>query len=252
MRSLLSSPRRRRRLLVGGIAALLVAGVTFSMIHWSNTSPYKETFSGGPVQRPVVPVKAPFKQAKQEGVLEVAAAFVNTAVKRSHVERSFDLASPALRTGYTRKTWATQDIPVQPYPVDLAKWQVKSSFVNEVWLQVAVFPDKAHAEVPAAVFDIVLRPFGRGESRRWLVDSWAPAGYQGVPSGPLTKLRNGGSPLSPVAAQPEIEYRNGISPLWLFVPVSAFALGFVVLGFIWARGWWRGRRALAHYKSTYR
>src|SRR6266550_9622687 len=89
VRGLLSSPRRRRRLLTGGIALLVVGGVTFSMIHWSNTSHYHMApiRYNEKAQVVVAPVKAPFGVAKRQGVLKVAAAFVNTAVRRKHVER---------------------------------------------------------------------------------------------------------------------------------------------------------------------
>ena len=40
--------------------------------------------------------------------------------------------TPALRVGYTRRAWATQDIPVVPYPLDFAKYQLKGSFTDSV------------------------------------------------------------------------------------------------------------------------
>lgn len=251
MRGFLSSPRRRRRLAWGGGAALVASAITFSMIHWSNTSTYKEPpiRYNEPADIVAVPVAADFRAAKKEGVLEVAAAFVDTAVKREHVERSFDLASPNLKAGYTRRTWATQDIPVQPYPMELAKYKVKGSFTDSVWLQVALFPDRAHKAVPAAVFDIVLRPYGHGRTRHWLVDSWAPAGYQGVPSGPLGGVRdkNGNPVAAPVTYESPLKSR-----WWLLVPMSGFLAAMLVVVAIAARGWWRNSRALKRYKSTYR
>ncbi len=182
VRGFFSSPRRRRRTFVAGVALVLVSGITFSMIHWSNTSHYRMApiRYNEKAQVYTPPVKRDYRKAKQEGVLLVAAKFVNTAVKREHVADSFDLTTATLHTGYTRKAWATQDIPVVPYPVDFAKYQVKGSFTDSVWYQVAVFPDRAHATVPAAVYDLVLKPSGNGASRHWLVDSWAPAGYQGI------------------------------------------------------------------------
>ena len=248
MRDLLASPRRRRRLLTGAIGLIVVGGVTFSMIHWSNTS----HFHMAPIrynekaQVAEVPVKTDFRRAKKEGVLHVAAQFVNTAVRRKHVERSYDLATPTLKTGYTRRTWATQDIPVVPYPLDFAKYQLKGSFTDEVWIQVALFPDKAHKNVPSAVYDIVLKPFGHGNSRHWLVDSWAPAGYLNVPAGPLTG--NGGRPL---ASTQRGEWKGKVGTGWLLLPISAFLLGLVLVTTLALRGWWRDSRAVKRYKSTY-
>jgi len=216
------------------------------MIHWSNTSHYRmlPTRPGKP-QVVAPPVKAPFGVAKKQGVLQVAAGFVNTAVRRRQVAKSYDLATPALKAGYTRRAWATQDIPVVPYPLDFAKYEVKGSFADSVWLQVALFPDKAHRTIPAAVYDLILKPFGRGRSRHWLVDSWAPAGYEGMPSGPLTG--NGGHQL----ANAQVEYKSAIGKGWLLLPISAFLIGILLVASLAVRGWWRNARALKRYKSGY-
>ena len=109
-----------------------------------------------------------------------------------------------------------------------------------MWLQVAVYPDSKHKSVPATVFDLTLKPFREGKTRHWLVDSWAPAGYQGIPSPPASA--SGGR----VAT---IEYKSGLSQKWLFLPLSAFALGLIVLAGVGVRGWWRGHRALKRYRS---
>jgi hypothetical protein len=217
------------------------------MIHWSNTAhPFNPPIRyNQKADVTLVPVRADFRQAQKEGVLAVAAAFVNSAVRRKHVERSYALATPKFRAGFTPHAWATQDIPVVPYPLELAKYQLKGSFTDQVWLQVAVFPDKQHRSIPAAVFDLVLRPFKHGTTRYWLVDSWAPAGYQEMPSGPLAG--NGGRPL----AGPAVEYKGRLGQGWLLLPISAFLLGIVILTSLGIRGWWRSSRALKRYKSSY-
>jgi hypothetical protein len=252
VRRVLSSPRRRRRLVWGGACALVVGGVAFSMIHWSNTAPTYDTpvRTNEPAQILADPIATPFKRARSEGVMAVAAQFVDTAVKRRHVERSYELVTPLLRTGYTKRAWATQDIPVQPFPLESARYQLKGSFTDHVWLQVALYPDKAHKEtVPSAVFDVVLKPFGRGDDRHWLVDSWAPAGYLQIPSGPLGGARDATGHVIPPA---EIEWKGKLSQKWLFLPVSALGVGLIMIAAIGFGSWWRGRRALQRYKSTYR
>jgi hypothetical protein len=241
MRSVFSSPRRRRRLTWTGVLLVVAGGITFSMVHWSNTSHYRELkpHAGTPmVYTP--PTRVSFAVAKHEGALKVAAAFVNTAVKREHVDRSFDLATPALRTGYTRRSWAHGDIPVQPYPVDVAKYQLKGSFSDEVWLQVGVFPDKQHKDLVPTSFDLVLKPVGTGKARHWLVDSWAHTGYLSIPTAPE------GAKDTRV-----VEYKSAASPWLVLLPVSAFGLGLLLLAAIAARGWWRHSRALKRYKSSY-
>jgi hypothetical protein len=243
VRGFLSSPRRRRRTLTITAASLLVGGVAFSMVHWSNTSHihYAETRPGKPT---VVknPVPADFRVARKEGALQVAAKFVNTAVRRHHVEASYDLATPTLKQGYTRHGWATQDIPVQPYPLESARYKVMGSFTDQVWVQVALYPDRKHKTVPAAVFDLTLKPFTNGDAHRWLVDSWTPAGYTGVPTGIL------GSDRGPLATS-NIEYKSSLSRAWLLVPISGFILGIGLLIALGARGWWRGNRAVKNYRS---
>jgi hypothetical protein len=251
VRGFLSSPRRRRRLGWGGACALLVGGVTFGLIHWSNTATYEETpiRYDEPAMALPVPQRIRFTADRRKTVLQVASQFVATAVKREHVERSYDLVSPTLRTGFTRHAWATQDIPVQPFPLDSARYRFKGSYTDHVWLQVALFPDKAHkVTVPAAVFDIVLIPSVKAGKQRWLVDSWAPAGYQGIPSGPLGGPRDEkGRPIPPGV----IEYEGELSQKWLIIPLSAFGLGLIAVGLFALNSWWRGRRALKRYKAKY-
>jgi hypothetical protein len=241
VRSVLSSPRRRRRITWTGVLLALGGAVTYSMIHWSNTSHYHmlKPHAGTP-QVVLPPTRVSFKSAKHEGVLQVAAAFVNTAVKRKDLDKAFDLASPSLKSGFTRKSWAHGDIPVQPYPVDVAKYDLKGSFSDEVWLQVAVFPDKAHRSFTPTTFDLVLKPFGQGKARHWLVDSWAHTGYLSIPSGPE------GTKDTTV-----IEYKSAASPWLVLLPLSAFGLGLVLLAAVGARGWWRHSRAMKRYKSSY-
>ncbi len=214
------------------------------MVHWSNTSHirYPETRPGKPT---VVknPVHADSRVARKEGALRVAAEFVNTAVRRRHLEVAYDLASPTLRQGYTRHAWATEDIPVQPYPLDSARYKVVGSFTDQLWVQVALYPDSKHKSVPAAVFDLTLKPFPNGGTHRWLVDSWTPAGYTGMPTGIL------GSDRGPLAAAANVEYKSSLSRAWLLIPISGFIIGIGLLIALAVRGWWRGNRAVKNYRS---
>ena len=165
---------------------LVVAGVIFSMMHWSNTSNVHlpKTRPGKPTIV-AAPVPADYRVAKREGVLRVAAEFVNTAVRESTSRCRTTLprrrCAAASHGGRGRRS----DIPVQPYPLESARYKLKGSFTDSVWIQVALYPDRKHKSVPAAVFDLTLKPFRDGGARHWLVDSWAPAGYTGIPSGPL-------------------------------------------------------------------
>jgi hypothetical protein len=236
----LSSPRRRRRLIVWGAAALVVGAVAFSMIRWSNTGTHYDIAADTTEPAPQPTVKpAPFTPVVRRAVLDTASRFLRTAVVREHVEDSWELTAPSLKAGYTRKTWATQDIPVAPYPVDVARWDIDYSLEGVVGLKVALFPRRGE-EIPAAVFDMQLRAFGKGKDRRWLVDSWTPTSYTGVPQGPLL----GGS------NQPPPEYKSRLGVWWLFLPLGIILLALTVPAFVVGRGWWRDRRAARRYEAS--
>ena len=243
VRALLGSPRRRRRLVKGGGALLALAALIFAMAHWSNTAkPEPEVFSNEPSQVVLPPVRAPFSKAKREGVLRTAAQFLRTAVVRENVAASWDLTAPTLKQGYTRKTWATQDIPVQPYPVDAARWKLDYSWQDTVGLKAALFPKQGH-DVPAAVFDMELTAYGKGKQRHWLVDSWTPTSYTGIPSGPLGSSRR---PAVQYIDKPRLETR------WLFAPFIVFGLALLIPIGLGVRGWLRGRRAIRRYEAGLR
>lgn len=240
--ALLSSPRRRRRLIKGGSVGAFVAGIAFAMIYWSNTGTTYELAPTGNEPADIVappPPPAPFAAARNEGVLETASRFLQTAVVREHVEESWELTAPSLKAGYTRETWATQDIPVQPYPFDSARWDIDYSWQGVVGLKVALFPKKG-TDVPAAIFDMQLRAFGRGDKRRWLVDSWTPTSYTQVPNGPLLGRRN----------EPPPVYKSPLGATWLFVPLGILSLIVIVPLAVLVRGWLRDRRAVRRYETS--
>ena len=225
------------------MGALAVGAVTFSMIHWSNTgTDYDIAASRSePAPLPPPPKRTPFTADVRRDVLRTAARFLETAVVREHVEDSWELTAPSLKAGYTRETWATQDIPVAPYPVDAARWDVDYSWEGVVGLKVALYP-KQGEEIPAAVFDMQLRAFGKGDDRRWLVDSWTPTSYTGVPNGPLLGRSN----------QPQVVYKSPLSSRWLLIPLGVLSLGILVPSLVLGRNWWRERRAVRRYEANLR
>jgi hypothetical protein len=213
------------------------------MVHWSNTGTTYDIAAprSEPPSPPPAPNPEPFTGTVRRDVLDTAARFVRTAVVREQVEDSWDLTAPSLKAGYTRKTWATRDIPVTPYPVDVARWGVDYSWDGVVGLKVALFPKKG-ADVPAAVFDMQLRAVGKGEKRRWLVDSWTPTSYTQVPRGPLL----GGS------NRPPVEYKAPLASSWLFLPLGVIALALALPLLFLGRNWLRDRRAVRRYEAGLR
>jgi len=233
VRRLLASRRRRRRLTWAAGIAIVAAGVVVIGIEFSNTGQRGLTKAtpGGPPTTSPPPKTVPFRRSARQ-VQPVVAKFVRTAVLRRHVEQSYDLVAPALREGLTRTQWASGAIPVVPYPAsDLAfsRWKLQYSYANRVGLLVAMFP-KPKAKTPYEAFAIELTAVGPPAHRRWLVDSWAPAGMGIGRPGPPSPVSNLPPP-------------SQLSRVWILGPIG-FVVGLIVLlpASLVVRGYLRNRR----------
>jgi hypothetical protein len=240
----LSSPRFRRRalkvgvLLAGGVAAALV-----SIFFW-NTATVVETPLHGRADIYVPPIPVKMAPAERQAVIATAALFVETAVRREHAERAYELVGPNLRGTTTRDEWRTGDIPVVPYPVDDARWKFDYSYANEIGLQVAVFPQRG-AVVRPAVFNLSLRSNGSGAKRRWLVDSWSPRGG----GGGARPSRSEGSPFHLDLAPPP-SASTSLGAVWLLVPAALVGLALLVPAALFVLERVRSRRAQRAYEAS--
>ena len=233
---MLASARRRRRLAwaAGGV---LAAGLVAGLIVAFPKPNHRERFSNEPDQVYRAPKHHSFGAGRQDAVLSVAANFVRTAVARHGVAESWKLVAPSLRQGYTRSSWAHGDIPVVPYPVRLAKWRLSYSLVNEVGLQVALFP-RRHVRLRPTVFDLTLVRRHRG----WLVSAFSPS--------PSAMPLSGGQELTSIGLPrlaPVDRGRGAASAAWLLAPLVV--VGLLVLGLAALGGsrWYRARRAYRAY-----
>lgn len=112
----------------------------------------------------------------------VAGEFIKTAVARKNLAASYDLVSPELRQGMTRKQWATGEIPVVYYPsgdILLATFKVDRSYKNEVVWQVFMVP-KTGSDTQPAVFYIGLKR--AGDKAPWRVFYWVPRYQPAIPT----------------------------------------------------------------------
>jgi hypothetical protein len=219
----LSSPRfRRRAIKVCLLLAVVVAAALVSTFFW-NTAAVVETPLHGRADVYVPPIPVRMAPAERRAVIATAALFFETAVRREHAERAYELVGPNLRGATTRGEWRDGDIPVVPYPVDDARWKFDYSYANEIGLQVAVFPQPG-ATVRPAVFNLSLRSVGAGAKRRWLVDSWSPRGGGGGGSHPS---RSDGSPFR-VDFAPPVSASTSLGAIWLLVPGALIALALLV------------------------
>jgi hypothetical protein len=157
---------------------LVIAGaVVATMVMWPNTADKTYTrpteVSAGPTGPPPLPAYVPLRGKRKEAALATARTFIRTAVAREDVGRSWAITHPTFRQGYTERQWATGDIPVVPYPVDVARWRLGSTTVEGVAFEVLLLP-VAGAGVQPQVFDIQLAELDSGKAKHWAVTSWAP------------------------------------------------------------------------------
>jgi hypothetical protein len=155
--------------------------------------------------------------------------FVRTAVLRRDLERSWELASPALRVGMTRRQWLNGDLPVYPFPADPGKtaWDLDYADEGEVALNVTLVPRRGASDA-REVFAASLSPAGHGARRHWLIGSWYPRGEVSQPPP--------AQPPAAAAKQLTREQRDAvrrasegqIDRIWWLVPAGV--LGLIVVG----------------------
>jgi len=240
----LASPRFRRRAFKGGLlVAVVAAGALVSILYW-NTATIVETPGYGRADLYVPPIPVKMAAAERREVIATAARFLETAVKRDHAERAYELVAPSLRNGTTPAHWRDGDIPVVPYPVDAARWKFDYSYSDEIGLQVAVFPE-ADAAVRPMVFNMSLRATGAGAERRWLVESWSPRGGGGSTARPN---RAEGSPFQ--IDVPRGSASTNLGAVWLLLPAGLIALALIVPATLVVVERVRSRRAQRAYERS--
>jgi hypothetical protein len=113
--------------------------------------------------------------ADRAAINETLDVFVNHAVKRKGIGAAYDVVTPAMHDGMTRKQWANGDIPVYPYPAagrQFHNWTIFTRSSREAGIELILNPSKRHiGKLGQIAFTVYLKP-GHG---RWLVDSFIPA-----------------------------------------------------------------------------
>jgi hypothetical protein len=246
VRDVLVSPRRRRRLARAGLATLVVAAaVTSGLVFRGGKSlEYTGPRATGPAQTVEADVAAPFTDALRKEVLPIASRFVATAVERKHLDEAWTLVHPDLRQDYTLERWRTGEIPVVPFPVAGAKWDLQYSFRDTIGLYVLLYPRAGQKLIPTT-FMLELKNVGEGAHHKWLVSSW-------VPTPGAAEAAIASRPASQKLALTEGSFGQGrLNPLWLIVPIAGtFGLVLATLAFFVARSWQRNRRAMRAYARS--
>jgi len=243
VKKLLASYRWRRRLAWLTGIALAAAAVVAVVLLWPDTPSDRQAPQSN-VQakidkepRPVA-LKAPDKK----DALVVVRHFLYTAVARKHVDRSWKLVAPELREGFTRRQWATQDIPVVPFPVQTARWRLEYSDERGVGFSVALFPSKESRQ-RAQVFLVGLHTIGKQNRQHWVIDNWQAAPSQGLQ--PVSGGPGGGAGgvLEQTSPNVSSSARSTESAAWLLLPLGLLSLILIIPLLIGCVNWYRGRRA---------
>jgi hypothetical protein len=159
--------------------------------------------------------------------------FVPSAVARKNVAASYDLATPQLRGGLTRRQWATGALPVYPFSArgtTFHEWTVTYVDGNEVGFELMLRPRNLRQD--SLYYDGAVKKI----HGRWLVDGITPAAAfssSGAPKvvGPHDFLPSGGGGNA----------ERHLSEGWITLPFVLIGLAFV-LGIAFALvGWLRGR-----------
>ena len=188
----LNSPRFQRYLLWFGVAVLAIgaAALVFVIVGGNSGAPQK----ADPGFHPKLPAKSiPLKN--QQGVLiktyqqldpqirDAVKTFIGTAVAREHVDQSWNVVAPSLKSGFTEAQWKKADsLPVVPYPgVDMKHVQYYLDYAStkEILVEVGLAGKKGVSTRPVT-FQLGLVPAGKGH---WLVDYWMPRWTPPVPQG---------------------------------------------------------------------
>jgi hypothetical protein len=164
-------------------------------------------------------------------------------VARKQVGDSWTLVSPDLRRGFSRAEWARGDIPIVPYPVDTARWELDYSYADSIGFQVALFPPRGRRIRPI-VFNVDLRAFGRGKGRRWLVDGFTPGVVRALPSGSgPDQLAARERSTAGVDLAPRERGKARLGAIWLAVPLGVLALAVLIPISFGIVNWQKVRRA---------
>jgi hypothetical protein len=256
VRLLPESARTRRRLLVlgcllGFVAAAVAAGVFLGRDKRVRETRGTVSVAVGTTEPKSMPLSARDKRA----INEVLSAFVRTAVARRDVGSSYDLATPALRQGISRRKWASGNIPVFEFATDMRRVEVFHYSLterNDVLGEVIVLPKKSAKGVGPIGFSAEVKATGKGSKRRWLVDSFFPQhmyppqtseGEATAKSKAATAGKATQRARTPPVVTPPPGQSGRLSTKWLLVPLGFFSLLILVPVGIGLRDWVMTMRA---------
>jgi len=167
--------------------------------------------------------------------------FVSTAVQRRDLAASYDLVTPAFRTGISRRAWAHGTTRVMAFPAKTPRpyaWTLDIAEPRYAMVDLLLQPRRG-AHAGPMIFTIELKQLGG----RWLVDSFTPsASFEGAGRTGSMKAFGDYGPLAVKNTKP-----RHVDRLLLVVPAVVLLLIVGVPAAIVVRGWRRNRRAELAY-----
>jgi hypothetical protein len=185
------------------------------------------------------PAAAKISPSDRAAINRTLDGFVNHALTRKDVDAAWNLVTPDLRTGITRKSWDAGNVPVIPYPA--------AGKTHHEWTVDSATPTQVNFEliVPAAkTADSSIQFYGtmRKIGGRWLVDSFNPSATFGggavVGAQDFAPQQNGG-PGTGVAT---------LGSVWIVVPAALIGAGILFLLGWFLFGSLRARRRREHVR----
>jgi hypothetical protein len=221
--------------------------VLLSFVFLRNTAPnHKPIYTKGAPQvyRPPKAVDQP--RFARASAISVATEFLQTAIERRNVSRSWTLTEPSLHAGFTHREWNSgRDLPFPPYHYRQVRWRPDYSYATRLGLEVALFPAKTEHQKPA-VFYLDMQRHGRGKHVRWLVADFMPTPGEGSRAPGIADGAGGGSTGMHIALPGNTD-KSPLGAAWLLVPISLLSL--ILLLPLWLGIWSviRNKRAEREY-----
>jgi hypothetical protein len=225
-----------------GAVLIVIAGLTVVVLEAPGRTPKAQGPSNVRLDVEKEPRPVRLKAPDKKDALDVVTRFVYTAVARKHVDRSWKLVAPELRAGFTRRQWATQDIPVVPFPAQSARWRLEYSDERGVGFSVALFPTQ-ESHQRAQVFLVGLHTIGKAKRQHWVIDNWQAAPSQGLQ--PVSGGPGGGAGGVLEQTSPDVNRyaKSTESAAWLLLPLGLLSLIIIIPLLIASVNWYRGHRA---------
>jgi hypothetical protein len=257
------SPRVRRRLRWGGIAASLVAAGLAIAILVPGKSPSNPAPTGKAPAQLAVNTHQKLSRADRTKIDTLLDRFIPAAVERRDPETAWALAGPELRSGSSLRDFRNGASPVPSYPAHEANyhhWRAIDVEKNAVVLNILVHP-KNPQKIGTWVFSVAVVK----DRSRWLVNRIYTIAIMNPPVRPATVTHELGPadyatppPTSRTAATKSPSSHSFLLPvIAIFAVVLLIPLTLGGVALLRARRWKRavrasGRTELPPLPSTYR